>query len=116
MAGIRAFQELLERGGRYRIDFDALFQVAPIGLAILDPDLRYLRCNDRLAEINGIAVDGHIGRTVGELLPGIVLEVEAAFRLVFSTGRPSNEHGRWQHSQRPGCDALVPGERPTAGR
>jgi PAS domain S-box-containing protein len=86
-----AFQEVLLRGGRYRVDFDALFQVAPIGLAILDEHLRFVRCNDRLAEINGIPVDDHIRRTVGELLPGIAPEVEEAFLLVFSTGRPSDE-------------------------
>jgi PAS domain-containing protein len=32
---------------------DALFRTAPIGFAFLDRDLRYVRINERLAEING---------------------------------------------------------------
>ena len=34
---------------------DVIFERAPIGLALMDTDLRYVRVNQRLAEINGIA-------------------------------------------------------------
>lgn len=68
------------------IDFAALFQVAPVGLAVLDPDLRYVHCNDFLAEINGIPAGHHLGRSVRELLPELAPEVEPRFRQAFTTG------------------------------
>ena len=39
---------------------DAIFERAPVGLAVHDLDLRYVRINDRMAEINGVpAADAH---------------------------------------------------------
>jgi PAS domain-containing protein len=37
---------------------------APIGLACLSPDCRYLQINQRLTEICGISVEDHLGRSV----------------------------------------------------
>ncbi len=48
-----------------------IYDAAPIGLCVLDRDLRYVRINDRLAEINGVAAAEHIGRAVGEVLPDL---------------------------------------------
>lgn len=70
------------------VDFAAVFQAAPVGLAILNVDLRYVYCNDLLAEINGLPAREHVGRTVAEIVPEIALEVEKPFRAVFETGQP----------------------------
>lgn len=70
------------------LDFGLFFQAAPTGLAVLDADLRFIRCNDFLAEINGIPADHHVGRTVRELLPELADEVEPRFRAVLKSGRP----------------------------
>jgi PAS domain S-box-containing protein len=48
---------------------DTLFASAPVGLAFLDPELRYVRVNEALAEMNGVSVADHVGRTVQEVLP-----------------------------------------------
>ncbi len=62
---------------------------APIGLAVLDTDLRYVSVNAALEELNGIPADKHIGRTVRELLPGVDADaLEAAMQEVLRTGRP----------------------------
>ena len=50
---------------------DALFSSAPLGLAIWGRDLRFLRVNDSLAEMNGIPAEQHIGRSPAELLPDL---------------------------------------------
>lgn len=42
---------------RQLMEIEAIYQTAPIGLTILDRDLRYVRLNQRLAEINGIDID-----------------------------------------------------------
>ena len=48
---------------------DTLLRTAPIGFTLLDRELRYLRINDRLAEMNGIPAEAHIGRHVSEIVP-----------------------------------------------
>lgn len=62
---------------------------APIGLAVLDTDLRYVSVNAALARLNGIPAEDHIGHTPRELLPGVDADgIEAALRMVLGTGEP----------------------------
>src|SRR5665213_4130958 len=65
-----------------------LYDTAPIGLAFLSPDCRYLRINQRLAEICGISIEGHLGRTVRECVPALAESVEAIVRSIMTTGEP----------------------------
>ncbi|MFC6599556.1 SpoIIE family protein phosphatase [Kitasatospora paranensis] len=77
---------------------DGLFTQSPIGMAVYDTDLRYVRLNNALAKINGVPVEDHIGRRVAAVLPGInSAEIEAVMRQVLNTGRPvvdARSHGR----------------------
>jgi PAS domain S-box-containing protein len=68
------------------VDFESAFQKAPVAMALIDRDLRYLACNRAMADINGIPCEDHLGRTVGELLPDLVGEVESRFRAAFAYG------------------------------
>lgn len=70
---------------------DVIFEGAPVGLAYFDRDLRYVRINERLAEINGVPVEAHIGTTVSELLPGMPGEVSTDLQRVLDTGVPLTE-------------------------
>ncbi|MET9615658.1 SpoIIE family protein phosphatase [Kitasatospora indigofera] len=45
-----------------------LLRSAPIGLAVLDPELRFRFVNEALARLNGRPVEGHLGRSVLEVL------------------------------------------------
>ena len=67
---------------------DALVAEAPIGLGVLDADLRYRFVNARLAEINGVEPAAHLGRSVPEVLPGLAPAVAEGFRTVLRTGEP----------------------------
>jgi PAS domain S-box-containing protein len=69
-------------------EIEAIYQSAPIGLSVLDQSLRFVRINQRLAEINGFPVEAHIGRTVRELLPNIADKAEQLLRPVLETGEP----------------------------
>jgi PAS domain S-box-containing protein len=62
------------------IDFAALVEDAPIGMAVLDRDLRYLLCNRQLAELNGAPQEGHIGRTFAEMVSHHAPTLEEPFR------------------------------------
>lgn len=46
-----------------------LFADAPVGLVLLDTDLRYVLVNDALAELNGVPVSDHFGRRPEEIVP-----------------------------------------------
>jgi PAS domain S-box-containing protein len=73
---------------RQLMEIKAIYQTAPIGLAVLDTDLRYQRLNQRLAEINGISIEDHIGRTVREIVPALADANEPLLRQVLETGEP----------------------------
>lgn len=47
----------------------AIYDGAPVGLAFVDADLRYVSVNQRLASLNGIAVEDHLGRKLSDVMP-----------------------------------------------
>ncbi|HWY55470.1 MAG TPA: PAS domain-containing protein [Terriglobales bacterium] len=59
-----------------------------VGFAIIDDQLRYRALNLPLAEMNGIAVEFHLGKTLREVLGEVALQVEPAIKQVLATGRP----------------------------
>jgi PAS domain S-box-containing protein len=65
-----------------------IYDTAPIGLAFLSPDCRYVHINQRLTEICGISIEGHLGRTVRECVPALAESVEAIIRSIMATGEP----------------------------
>ena len=66
-----------------------IYGQAPIGLCHFDLDLRYIHINERLADLNGLAVNEHLGQTVGDVLPDVAPSVEEKLRQVITTGEPS---------------------------
>ena len=69
-------------------EIEDLYRNAPVGLCALDRELRFLRVNERLAEINGISAAAHLGKTVRELMPELANAVEPEMRHVLETGEP----------------------------
>lgn len=65
-----------------------LYDTAPVGLCVIDASGRFLRINRRLAEINGLPAEAHIGRTMREIVPGLADAGEALLRRVVGTGQP----------------------------
>ncbi|MBR0933759.1 PAS domain-containing sensor histidine kinase [Bradyrhizobium jicamae] len=77
-----------------------IYDTAPIGLAYLSPDCRYLQINQRLTEICGISVEGHLGRSVRDCVPALASAVEDIVRSIMETGQPVT--GVEVYGQRPG--------------
>ena len=73
---------------RQLAEIESLYQTTPVGLAVLDTDLRFVRLNQRLAEINGLSVEAHIGRTVREIVPDLADSAESLLRGILETGEP----------------------------
>src|SRR5436190_105291 len=67
---------------------DVVFEHAPVGLALLDTNGRYVRVNDRLAEINGLPAAQHVGRAIGDVLPDLSPQVAEDVLRVARTGEP----------------------------
>ena len=65
---------------------DTLFEQAPVGLGFLDGELRYQRVNTALAEVDGLSVPQHLGRTVAEVLPGPGVRMAERFERVLARG------------------------------
>ena len=82
-----ALRESEERSRRHLLELQTVYRTAPIGLALVDRDLRFLRINDKLAEINGMPVDAHIGRTLREVVPSVADTIEPLYRHVIETGQ-----------------------------
>lgn len=69
-------------------ELEAIYQSAPIGLNVLDTNLRFVRINERLAEMNGLSVEEHLGRAIGEVLPSMAETAEAVLQPILTTGEP----------------------------
>src|SRR5580692_4249763 len=78
----------LARSFAHQPALQLIYDTAPIGLAFLSPDCRYLQINQRLTEICGISVEGHLGRTVRDCVPALASSVEAIVRSIMETGNP----------------------------
>jgi PAS domain S-box-containing protein len=65
-----------------------VYQTAPVGLAFLSTDCRYLMINQHLTEICGISVADHIGRTVRETVPKVAEQVEQIVQEIVRSGEP----------------------------
>ncbi|MCQ4082374.1 SpoIIE family protein phosphatase [Streptomyces sp. RB6PN25] len=66
-----------------------LVSQSPIGLAVVDTDLRYVAVNPALEKINGISAADHLGRTVREALPFLDVDtIDRSMRQVLESGCP----------------------------
>ena len=65
---------------------EAILTSAPVGIAVFDLDLRYVRVNDAYAEVSGIPAEDHIGGQLGDVVP-LQADVSADLRRVVTTGR-----------------------------
>ncbi|MCX4790443.1 SpoIIE family protein phosphatase [Streptomyces sp. NBC_01221] len=68
---------------------DAFLTSSPIGIAVLDPQLRYVWLNDTLERIGGVPRAQRVGRGLAEVLPGMAADaLETQMRRVLDTGVP----------------------------
>ncbi|MGX1885486.1 SpoIIE family protein phosphatase [Streptomyces sp. NPDC055287] len=87
--GLATDQATLQRVERDLALSVRLVDQSPIGLAVLDTDLRYVMVNPALERINGLPAEEHLGRTVREALPFLDTDsIESAMRQVLAVGVP----------------------------
>ncbi|MFE0332293.1 SpoIIE family protein phosphatase [Streptomyces sp. NPDC058960] len=87
--GLAADQAMVRRVERDVALTARLVSQSPIGLAILDTELRYVTVNPALERITGLPAAERVGRPAGEVLTFLDRgNVEARFRRVLETGEP----------------------------
>jgi PAS domain-containing protein len=72
-------------------EIERLYATAPIGLGFLDADLRFVRVNERLAQMDGLAAEAHVGRRLAEVVPEVAASMEGIYRELMATGVPLKE-------------------------
>jgi PAS domain S-box-containing protein len=83
---------------------ETILATAPVGLGVLDRELRFVRANEALARGNGVPREEHLGRTVMEIWPSIPPDLLRRLREVLDGGEPvidyeafSEQDGRRRH-------------------
>ena len=98
---------------------NSFITAAPVGMCILDDQLRYLQINEALAEtIYGLDVERFIGRPIGEVIPHVVSVIEPIYRRILTTGESVlNVEGCSEKADQPGVmchwvasQFAIPGE------
>jgi DNA-binding CsgD family transcriptional regulator len=59
----------------------------PIGVAVFDRNLRYTSVNRHVAEIDGLSIADHVGKTARQVLGGLSAQYELFLNSVFETGQ-----------------------------
>ncbi len=58
----------------------AIYDGAPVGLCLLDQEMRYVSLNRRLAQMNGAPAAAHLGKTPREIIPRVFRQIEPFIR------------------------------------
>ena len=99
---------------------DTLLREAPIGFALIGPDLCFRRVNDTLARLHGHDPEDHIGQLPSDVWPaGFAAKAESSARRVLAEDQPV--FGAHQFvvpaARVPGqAPPRSPGDRPPAGQ
>ncbi|MCL8013310.1 SpoIIE family protein phosphatase [Streptomyces sp. AS02] len=72
---------------------DGFLTRSPVGMAMMDTQLRYVWLNDTLERFGGVPREQRLGRRLSELLPGLQAEtIEGLMRKVIDTGVPVTDY------------------------
>ncbi|HEY6945488.1 MAG TPA: ATP-binding protein [Candidatus Acidoferrum sp.] len=80
---------IVESNGSLRnqtAELEVIYSRAPLGLAVYDRNLRFLRINDAMARFNDLSPAQHVGRRVDEVVPRFGNEIAKCLQQVFATG------------------------------
>lgn len=85
----RQLRENADTLARQFAELETLYNATPVGLSLANRDLEYLRINERMAEINGLSAEDHIGRKQAEVVPDIDDKIRDIQQRVLDTGEPA---------------------------
>ncbi|MFD5736766.1 SpoIIE family protein phosphatase [Streptomyces sioyaensis] len=76
--------------GASRSFLEGILGMSPIGVAMVNADLRFVWINDALERMGGVRREDRLGKRLGDVQPSLAVEaIEAEMRRVLRTGVPS---------------------------
>ena len=84
-------REEKDRSRARMTELEGIYQASPVGLAMVDPNFRYIHCNSAIAAISGLSQRDHVGRLVSEIWPLSAAQVQAALRNALEFGQPVSD-------------------------
>lgn len=85
-----------ERAPQWTVDgsvLEGFLTRSPVGMAVLDPELRYIWLNDTLEQFGGVPREQRLGRRPADVLPGLLAApIERLMRQVLATGVPVTDY------------------------
>lgn len=91
-------------------EIEQIYRDTPVGLFTFDREFRFLRINERMAEINGLPVEVHIGKTMWEIIPQLAPLIAEVARPVLERGESVLDievHGRTEKAPTIDRDWLI---------
>jgi PAS domain S-box-containing protein len=85
-------QDQDEDQARAQRHLESLLTSVPFGFAFIDHDLRFERFNDQFAEMHGLSVAAHLGKTVEEIAPTLEATLREVTARIRATGQPVLDH------------------------
>src|ERR1700722_9582866 len=67
---------------------NAYFDASPVGMVLVDRQLRYLKANQQVADMTKVSIEGRLGKTVREALPSMADILEPLYQEEFTSGKP----------------------------
>lgn len=86
---------------------EAIFGSAPVGLCYLDNRFRYLNINQRMADLHGVAIADHLGRSAQELFPACFEQAEQHLRRALAGEAVKDEELLLERPDHPEGDATL---------
>jgi PAS domain S-box-containing protein len=73
----KAFPSSLEAFPTARlVQLRAIYESAPVGLCFVDRKLRFISLNQRYADLSGVPIEMHLGKTMKEVIPEVFPTIE----------------------------------------
>jgi PAS domain S-box-containing protein len=82
-----AQQALAEKSQSFAL-IDSLLEASPLGICFFDREMRFLRINRVLAELNGLSPQQHLGQDFRQLLPKTAAKFAPIVQQVLDRGEP----------------------------
>jgi PAS domain S-box-containing protein len=85
-------------------ELESMLSNSPAGFASFDRAHRYMRVNQTLADIDGVAAEGHLGKTVREVFPTHAATIEPIIDFVFKERTSVQREFVGQFATNPGVE------------
>jgi two-component system CheB/CheR fusion protein len=69
-------------------EVEQIYESSPIAMGLIDEQMRYVRLNEQLADVNGVPLHRHAGRTIRDVIPAVADHTEALVKTVLETQKP----------------------------